>query len=144
MLDESPMNRREFLALLTGAGVALCAGCQSPGGGAAPSTPREAKLIDAGPKSNYAADGVYGLFREEGLFIITRNGETEALSSICTHRSCLLDAETDRSFFCPCHGSTFSPEGKVTEGPATRNLPVLETSTGANGHLLVKVPAFAA
>jgi cytochrome b6-f complex iron-sulfur subunit len=138
------MNRRDFVALLAGAGFALCAGCTSPGGGSVASASRESKLIDAGPKGNYAADGVYGTFREEGFFIITKNGKTEALSSICTHRSCLLDAEADRSFFCPCHGSTFSSEGKVTEGPATRNLPVLETSTGANGHLLVKVSAFTA
>lgn len=138
------MNRRDFVALLTGAGFALCAGCMSPGGGVVTSTPREAKLIDAGPKSNYAADGVYSTFRQEGFFIITKNGKTEVLSSICTHRSCLLDEESDRSFFCPCHGSTFSPEGKVTEGPAKRDLPVLETTIGANGHLLVKVQAFAA
>ena len=144
MPDTPSMNRRDFVALLAGAGVAFCAGCQSSGGGAGHSVSREAKLIDAGPKSNYAADGLYSTFREEGFFIITRNGKTEILSSICTHRSCLLDAEADRSFFCPCHGSTFSPEGKVTEGPATRNLPVLEMSTGANGHLFVKVPAVTA
>lgn len=138
MPDADPLNRRDFLALLTGAGIALCTGCKSLD--VTSTTARGMQLIDAGPMGNYATDGVYGTFREEGFFVISRHGKTEALSSLCTHRNCLVDAEPDRSFYCPCHGSTFSPDGKVTEGPAIRNLPVLETSLSANGHLLVKVP----
>jgi Rieske Fe-S protein len=139
---QSPLNRREFLMLLGGAGIAFCAGCTSLKQGAPPPVSgHPPRVVDAGLRSTYSAEGLYTVFRDQGFFLVTKNGKTEAISSICTHRSCLLDAEPDRSFFCPCHGSTFSPEGKVTEGPATRDLPVLETSLAPNGHVLVKVPA---
>jgi len=62
-----------------------------------------------------------------------------ALSSICTHRNCLLTAEPDHSFFCNCHGSTFDENGKVTEGPAKRNLPVLATREDEFLNFLVTV-----
>ncbi|HUJ71334.1 MAG TPA: Rieske 2Fe-2S domain-containing protein, partial [Verrucomicrobiae bacterium] len=54
---------------------------------------------------------------------------------------CKLSGERDRSFYCPCHGSTFNPDGKVTEGPATRNLPALPSFTNEDAQLLVTVPA---
>jgi Rieske Fe-S protein len=59
------------------------------------------------------------------------------LSSICTHRHCIVSAEPDHSFHCKCHGSEFDPGGKVTNGPATRNLPVLPSSIDENHHLIV-------
>jgi cytochrome b6-f complex iron-sulfur subunit len=98
-------------------------------------------VINAGPVGDYATDGVYGRFRALGFFIIRRGNNLFALSSVCTHRHCLVDAESDRSFLCPCHGSAFAPNGQVTEGPARRNLPVLSTSINEKGELLVKVPA---
>jgi len=100
-------------------------------------TARE-KLIDAGPLNNYASDGVYQGFRDLGFFVIRKGDKLIALSSYCTHQKCELKAERDHSFYCRCHGSTFDPGGKVTEGPATRNLPALPT-INQNGHLLVKV-----
>ena len=39
----------------------------------------------------------------------------------CTHRSCELNVGGG-IYTCPCHGSEFSVEGKVLEGPATQNL----------------------
>ncbi len=96
-------------------------------------------MVDAGLASAYAKDGVYSEFRSVGFFVIRRGSQLTALSSYCTHRHCKLDAEQDRTFYCPCHGSTFDPAGKVTEGPATRDLPVLATSTDARGHLMVTV-----
>jgi len=133
---ETGIKRREFILISLAAAAA--AGCQGVGGGAAKTG--GAKTFDAGPAANYAADGVYSNFRSLGFFIIRRGGKLEALSSICTHRSCVLTAEDDQSFYCHCHGSAFDPEGKVTDGPATRNLPVLETSMDAGGRLLVSVP----
>ena len=96
-----------------------------------------AQTIDAGPATNYAADGVYPNFRDLGFFIVRRGGNLEALSSTCTHRRCKLNVDTDNSFYCHCHGSTFDPDGKVTDGPATRNLPLFQITTDASGHLLV-------
>jgi len=130
------LNRRQFLLLSAG----LAAGCRSTPPGAVLSL-REVRVINAGPASNYAANGVYRRFRALGVFIIRRGNQLFALSSICTHRHCLLGVEPDRSFLCPCHGSAFDPNGKVTEGPAKRDLPKLATFINEQGDLLVTVPA---
>ena len=130
------LNRRQFILLSAG----LVAGCSSTPP-CAVSFPREARVINAGPAGGYAADGVYGRFQALGFFIIRRGNELIALSSICTHRRCRVGVEPDRSFLCPCHGSTFDPNGHVTEGPAKRDLPTLETFINEQGNLFVKVAA---
>jgi Rieske Fe-S protein len=129
------LNRRQFLLLTAG----LAAGCQAWSDGGA-TTAKPERMIAAGPANNYAADGVYNNFRDQGFFVIRRDGKLFALSAICTHRNCKLTAGPDRSFYCKCHGSTFAPDGHVTKGPARRDLPVLATVTDANGQLLVKLP----
>jgi len=131
------INRRQFLILTAAIAVT---GCQSMGGGNSV-TAHEPRVVNAGPVTNYAADGLYGNFRDQGFFVVRKGRELFALSSYCTHRRCKLSGERDRSFYCPCHGSTFDPAGKVTEGPATRDLPILTSSTNENGLLLVTVPA---
>jgi Rieske Fe-S protein len=45
-----------------------------------------------------------------------------------------------QNFLLPCHGSTFDPDGKVTEEPARRNLPGFEISANEKGDLLAKIP----
>ena len=130
------MNRRDFLLLA----AAAVAGCSSAPPGAVSPAP-ETRLVNAGPVNNYAADGVYARFRNQGFFLIRRGGKLFALSAICTHKRCKLDAEPDRSFSCPCHGSTFDANGHVTEGPAKRDLPALSTFINEQGDLLVTVPA---
>jgi Rieske Fe-S protein len=126
------MNRRKFLIL-----AATCAAITNPNNAKARTAEQ---LIDAGPLSKYASDGVYDGFRDLGFFVIRKGENLTALSSYCTHEKCKLKAEHDHSFYCRCHGSTFDPGGKVTQGPATRNLPSLTTSND-KGHLVVKVPS---
>jgi Rieske Fe-S protein len=126
------MSRRQFLIL-----AAACAAVTNPKGAKARTAEQ---LIDAGPLSNYAADGVYDGFRDLGFFVIRKGEKLTALSSYCTHEKCKLKAERDHSFYCRCHGSTFDPGGKVTAGPAKRDLPALTTNS-EKGHLMVKVPA---
>jgi len=127
------LNRREFVILT----------CAMAGGCAAESSSKNGPIvlrpvsIDAGPVTDYASDGVYDRFRKESFFIVRRGSELMVLSAYCTHRACKLRAEPDNSFYCKCHGSTFNPQGTVTEGPATRNLPRLPTSIDAAGHLIV-------
>jgi Rieske Fe-S protein len=127
------MNRREFLLL---AGAVAC-GCQTAPNTGSTAAASPGRTIDCGPAGNYAKDGLYASFREQGIFIIRKEGRLFALSSYCTHRRCKLTGESDNSFYCPCHGSTFDPAGNVTEGPATQNLPELATTVSAGGHLLV-------
>lgn len=126
------INRRYFLLLA----AAAASGCESVQEGAT----HGERTVDAGPASQYAADGVYGSFANQGFFVIRKGAQLTALSSVCTHRACKVTAEPDRSFWCHCHGSTFDPAGRVTEGPAKRDLPLLASATNAAGHLVVKVP----
>src|SRR5271170_4758143 len=107
------ISRRKFLLLTAGVVVAGCKTADNSGNPAAGAE----KTINAGLANNYAADGVYSNFRDEGFFVIRKGGKLFALSAICTHRDCKLTAEPDKSFYCKCHGSTFDPSGKVTEGP---------------------------
>jgi len=128
------INRRIFLFL----GVAFAAGCAASGGANIASAGHE-RVVNAGPASQYLADGVYPGYRDLGFFIVRRGSTLFVLSAICTHRKCKLYAETDKSFYCPCHGSRFDQFGNVTEGPARRNLPIFELSTNEKGELLVKI-----
>jgi len=72
---------------------------------------------------------------------VRRGANLFALSSLCTHKHCKLDAEPNRTFYCPCHGSMFDANGKVTEGPARRNLPVFKMFTDESGDLQVTISA---
>ena len=129
------ISRREFL-ILTGTFVAGCGSMRDSGAASAGAE----RMVNAGPATRYAADGVYAAFRSRGFFIVRQGEKLFALSAICTHKRCRLNAERDRSFYCPCHGSTFDPSGHVTEGPAKRDLPMFPTLINENGQLLVRVP----
>jgi glycine/D-amino acid oxidase-like deaminating enzyme/nitrite reductase/ring-hydroxylating ferredoxin subunit len=44
-------------------------------------------------------------------------------SAVCPHLKCIVHWNSEeRSFDCPCHGSRFTGEGKVINGPANRDL----------------------
>jgi Rieske Fe-S protein len=123
------VNRRDFLVL----SAAVAAGC-------AANVPIQLQpaSVDAGPASDFAAAGVYSQFREQGFFVVRTGKDLFAISSICTHRRCKVVAQPDRSFHCPCHGSSFGPNGKVTHGPAIHDLAKLPTVVNGNGHLVIE------
>lgn len=129
------ISRRDFLILTS----TFVAGRGSAETIARPSTGSE-RVVNAGPAANYASDGVYVAFSHQGFFIVRKNGKLFALSAICTHKKCKLKPEADRSFYCPCHGSNFDPDGRVKRGPAKKDLPVFNTIVDEHGQLLVRVP----
>jgi Rieske Fe-S protein len=52
-----------------------------------------------------------------------REGHLRAVTATCPHLGCLVrwnDAE--KTWDCPCHGSRFSPDGRVLNGPAVAPL----------------------
>ena len=131
------VNRRTFLLL----SAAFAAGCATTPAGVTLSSGKKERTVNAGPAAQYLADGVYSRYRDLGFFIVRQGPHLFALSSICTHRKCKLEAEPDKTFYCPCHDSTFDAQGKVTEGPARRDLPVYDLATDEKGNLVVKISA---
>lgn len=58
----------------------------------------------------------FGVYRDE-------NGKLNIVSAECTHLKCTLAWNSDElSWDCPCHGSRFSYNGKVINGPANFDL----------------------
>lgn len=57
------------------------------------------------------------------MVIQDTNSNIVAVNPTCTHAGCTVDWKADQStFVCPCHGSRFSADGAVLEGPATKPL----------------------
>ncbi len=77
---------------------------------------------------NSALTKVGGNVKVNDELMLIRKSETEflAVKTICTHKGCDVELEADK-FVCPCHGSEFTLDGKVTQGPAKSNLKTFET-----------------
>jgi glycine/D-amino acid oxidase-like deaminating enzyme/nitrite reductase/ring-hydroxylating ferredoxin subunit len=62
----------------------------------------------------------FGVYRD-------KTDRLHIVSSKCTHLKCSLAWNADElSWDCPCHGSRFTYEGKVIQGPANFDLPVYQ------------------
>jgi Rieske Fe-S protein len=63
----------------------------------------------------------FAVYRDE-------TGELHQVSAVCTHMKCIVNWNKEaKSWDCPCHGSRFTVDGQVLEGPAIANLPKTET-----------------
>ena len=59
----------------------------------------------------------------------------QAFSAVCTHSGCLINQVADGTINCPCHGSKFSLDGQVVNGPAAR--PLTPVSVEVQGDSIV-------
>jgi glycine/D-amino acid oxidase-like deaminating enzyme/nitrite reductase/ring-hydroxylating ferredoxin subunit len=69
-----------------------------------------------------------GLYKDE-------HGELHAIDPVCTHLKCNVEwNSSEQSWDCPCHGARFSCDGKVLNGPADRDLALIEIRSLEESH----------
>jgi glycine/D-amino acid oxidase-like deaminating enzyme/nitrite reductase/ring-hydroxylating ferredoxin subunit len=85
------------------------------------------------PPAESLAPGEAGIVVLDGEKVAAHrrdDGTLVAVSPVCTHVGCLVGWNTaERTWDCPCHGSRYTCEGKVIQGPALHDLEVI----GENG-----------
>jgi nitrite reductase/ring-hydroxylating ferredoxin subunit len=78
------------------------------------------------PPAQGLAPGEAGLRELDGEKVAAyrdEHGRLHAVSGRCTHLGCLVAWNTaERTWDCPCHGSRFTHDGKVIQGPAVDDL----------------------
>jgi len=79
------------------------------------------KIISLADYPALSSIGGYAMITEKIIVIRKSSSKFIAINIVCTHKKCDVDYDGS-GFECPCHGSTFNGNGKVIEGPATKNL----------------------
>ncbi|MDX2153891.1 MAG: ubiquinol-cytochrome c reductase iron-sulfur subunit [Bryobacteraceae bacterium] len=119
-----------------------------------PNSKREGDWVEAGDikdlKPGHPEEMVFRRNRVDGWKIVSEKttawvlkkseAEVIAFAPQCTHLGCAYHwNDRTREFLCPCHTSTFSPEGEVLTGPAPRALDRYETKLQGSKLLLGKI-----
>ena len=97
--------------------------------------PPPPKEFDIGPAANFPP-GTSTIVPQVPASVRHLSKGHTAISMKCTHLGCTVEKPGD-SFECPCHGSRFDENGKLTRGPATRDLPILPVEENEDGNLIV-------
>jgi len=121
---EAP-GRRRFL-WLTGLGAV---GATASGGGAVLADYVNPKVLfepptafSLGKPDNFPVNSVTADY-ERKVYVVRTEVGFFALSAVCTHLGCVTRwIEDEEIIACPCHGSKFTRDGAVSQGPAPRPL----------------------
>jgi Rieske Fe-S protein len=128
-LSEEELSRRKFMALV-GSGALVVAGVGTAATTISFLEPavlfEEDARVGVGRPEDIAVGTVLVLPKHK-IFVVRSKAGFYALSSTCTHLGCMTRYEAG-AIACPCHGSRFSLDGRVTGGPAPRPLPRLHMS----------------
>lgn len=106
------------------------------------STPRPDGFAALGTVAELDAEGFLSSksFMGEQVLVVRDPADSAALiavNSLCTHQGCGVDW-AGGAFACPCHGSSFNPDGTVASGPASEALGTFEAKV-EDDLVLVKV-----
>jgi cytochrome b6-f complex iron-sulfur subunit len=75
---------------------------------------------------------------EVRLFIVRKGNNYRAVSGICPHLGCTVNAVPGKlPFVCPCHGSHFDENGAVVSGPSPRGLTWYDVTLSKDGRLVI-------
>jgi cytochrome b6-f complex iron-sulfur subunit len=91
--------------------------------------------FDLGPTSNFPLNSRTIISEPPAMLLHTDKGFF-ALSLVCTHLGCTVEKK-GQGFACPCHGSRYDEDGKVTHGPAEKPLKSLRVDVTAEGNLKI-------
>lgn len=130
-------SRRDFLSVVAASSAATCLG------GLSGCAVRLSGTYAMGNVADVAVGGVLtiadtplAVFRDaEGLW---------ATTTICTHLQCdmLVDGSVSADEqVCDCHGSVFTGDGDVVQGPATAPLDNFAVSVDGEGEIVVDADA---
>lgn len=154
-------DRRSFLGLMAlGAlGVAAIAGAAAAAvfasGGAARRSARAPSCVPAGAATRDAprlvrielrtASGWSEHVERRGAYVDRLDdGSVRAFSATCPHAGCFVEWRAQSSeYLCPCHGSKWSRDGELLDGPARRGLDPLPVTLLPDGSPQVCYKAFA-
>lgn len=78
-----------------------------------------------------------GAVMRRGLSKVAVHSDDEGVlhecSAVCTHLGCIVAWNAaEKTWDCPCHGSRFTPEGQVINGPANKELARIEAAEPAD------------
>jgi cytochrome b6-f complex iron-sulfur subunit len=140
MSDKPPAEeRRDFLASAAFWAAAGTLGFAAVGIARMPIPgvlPGQSSEIKIGPPGEYPVSAEPQRVAGQNLFILHDTHGFAALAAVCTHLGCVV-APTGSGFDCPCHGSKFSREGRVVQGPAPSPLTWFALSLAPDGQLVV-------
>ena len=130
------ISRRDFLKL-TRDGFLYLSGALALGGLlrflSYQTEPTPQTEFDLGLAADYSLNSRTLLADIPAVLLHTESGFS-ALSLVCTHLGCTVEQKSD-GFTCPCHGSRYTKDGKVTRGPAEKPLRILRVEVTDIGTL---------
>lgn len=95
------------------------------------------RRFKAGKPADYP-DGTATFIESVRLFIVRRENTFRAMSAICPHLGCTVNAVVGKTpYLCPCHGSHFDQNGAVVNGPSPRGLTWFLVTISKDGRLVI-------
>lgn len=132
------ITRKEFLSLLglSSAAVAVtyCFGGCQPTKNGIPTAPSNVNFtLDLTNPAYGSLNSSGGYIYNNGVIVArTVSGSYVAVSQYCTHAGgTVVYDKSGNDFYCPVHGSVFSINGSVIQGPASS--PLMKYNTSLSG-----------